>query len=124
MGDHNVVKTDSDAVLASGGQGKKYISNITNMQDSIKALGRTEYDFLPLWMRTPQIAGEQETGFILAIPLCYCKPGTSNEMMITLRNRTYDFKDLDIEIDRYTVDSVVGNSTDQYIVFGKYNYNI
>lgn len=124
FGDHNVVKTDSDAVLASGGQGKKYISNITNMQDSIKALGRTEYDFLPLWMRTPQIAGEQETGFILAIPLCYCKPGTSNEIMITLRNRTYDFKDLDIEIDRYTVDSVVGNSTDQYIVFGKYNYNI
>ena len=53
FGDYNVVKADSDAVLASGGQGKKYISNITNMQDSIKALGRTEYDFLPLWMRTP-----------------------------------------------------------------------
>ena len=123
FGEHNVVKADSDAVLASGGQGKKYISNITNMQDSIKALGRTEYDFLPLWMRTPQVAGEQETGFILAIPLCYCKPGTSNEIMITLRNRTYDFKDLDIEIDRYTIDSVVGNSTDQYIVFGKHNYN-
>tara|TARA_B100000902_G_scaffold392549_1_gene445127 strand:+ start:536 stop:2998 length:2463 start_codon:yes stop_codon:yes gene_type:complete len=123
FGDHNVVKADSDAVLASGGQGKKYISNITNMQDSIKALGRTEYDFLPLWMRTPQTAGEQETGFILAIPLCYCKPGTSNEIMITLRNRTYDFKDLDIEIDRYIVDSVVGNSNDQYILFGKYNYN-
>jgi len=123
FGEHNVVKADSDAVLASGGQGKKYISNITNMQDSIKTLGRTEYDFLPLWMRTPQVAGEQETGFILAIPLCYCKPGTSNEIMINLRNRTYDFKDLDIEIDRYIVDSVVGNSNDQYIVFGKYNYN-
>lgn len=118
-----VVKADSDAVLASGGQGKKYISNITNMQDSIKALGRTEYDFLPLWMRTPQTAGEQETGFVLAIPLCYCKPGTSNEIMITLRNRAYDFKKLDIEIDRYVIDSVVGNSNDQYILFGKYNYN-
>ena len=123
FGEDNVVKADSDAVLASGGQGKKYISNITNMQDSIKTLGRTEYDFLPLWMRTPQVAGEQETGFTLAIPLCYCKPGTSDEIMITLRNRTYDFKDLDIEIDRYIVDSVVGNSNDQYIVFGKYNYN-
>ena len=123
FGEDNVVKADSDAVLASGGQGKKYISNITNMQDSIKALGRTEYDFLPLWMRTPQVAGEQETGFTLAIPLCYCKPGTSDEIMINLRNRTYDFKDLDIEIDRYIVDSVVGNSNDQYIVFGKYNYN-
>ena len=123
FGEHNVVKADSDAVLASGGQGKKYISNITNMQDSIKTLGRTEYDFLPLWMRTPQVAGVQETGFTLAIPLCYCKPGTSDEIMITLRNRTYDFKDLDIEIDRYIVDSVVGNSNDQYIVFGKYNYN-
>jgi len=123
FGNNNVVKADSDAVLTSGGQGKKYISNITNMQDSIKTLGRTEYDFLPLWMRTPQVAGQQETGFTLAIPLCYCKPGTSDEIMITLRNRTYDFKDLDIEIDRYIVDSVVGNSNDQYIVFGKYNYN-
>ena len=123
FGEHNVVKADSDAVLASGGQGKKYISNITNMQDSIKTLGRTEYDFLPLWMRTPQVAGEQETGFILAIPLCYCKPGKSNEIMINLSNRTYDFKDLDIEIDRYIIDSVVGNSNDQYILFGKYNYN-
>ena len=123
FGEDNVVKADSDAVLASGGQGKKYISNITNMQDSIKTLGRTEYDFLPLWMRTPQVAGEQETGFILAIPLCYCKPGKSNEIMINLRNRTYDFKDLDIEIDRYIIDSVVGNSNDQYILFGKYNYN-
>lgn len=123
FGQNNVVKADSDAVLASGGQGKKYISNITNMQDSIKTLGRTEYDFLPLWMRTPQVAGTQETGFMLAIPLCYCKPGTSEQIMINLRNRTYDFKDLDIEIDRYIVDSVVGNSNDQYIVFGKYNYN-
>ena len=43
--------------------------------------------------------------------------------MITLRNRAYDFKKLDIEIDRYVIDSVVGNSNDQYILFGKYNYN-
>jgi len=123
FGEYNSPRADSDAVLASGGQGRKHLSNITNMQDSIKALGRTEYDFLPLWMRKPQVAGEQETGFILAIPLCYCKVGTSAEIMITLRNRTYDFKNLDIEIDRYIIDSVVGNSNDQYIMFGNYNYN-
>ena len=32
-------------------------------------------------------------------------------------------KNLDIEIDRYIIDSVVGNSNDQYIMFGNYNYN-
>ena len=52
------------------------------MQDSIKALGRTEYDFLSFVDAYTQVAGEQETGFVLAIPLCYCKPGTSNEIMV------------------------------------------
>ena len=91
------------------------------MQDSIKALGRTEYDFLSMDAYSNLL--ESKNRICVSTPLCYCKPGTSNEIMITLRNRAYDFKKLDIEIDRYVIDSVVGNSNDQYILFGKYNYN-
>ena len=57
----------------------------------------------------PQVAGEQETGFVLAIPLCYCKSGTSNEIMVNQEIEHMILKDLDIEIDPYIVDSVVGN---------------
>lgn len=123
MGDRNAPTADSDGYLASGGGGKKYISNIRNMQDSIKALGATEYDFLPLWMRTPQEAGEQEPGFQLAIPLCYCIPGKSQEVLTYVKNSKFDFKQLDITIDRYIIDSVTGNSNDQYLLFGNHSYN-
>ena len=123
FGERNAPTADSDGYLASGGQGKKYISNIRNMQDSIKSLGRTEYDFLPLWMRTPQEAGQQEPGFILAIPLCYCVPGKSAEVLAYVKNSGFDFKALDITIDRYIIDSTTGNSNDQYILFGNHLYN-
>lgn len=123
QGDRNAPTADTSGLLASGGGGKKWLVNTRNMQDSIKALGATEYDFLPLWMRTPQEAGQQEPGFQLAIPLCYCKPGKSAEVMTYIKNSKYDFKQLDITIDRYIVDSTTGNSNDQYILFGNHSYN-
>lgn len=123
MGDRNAPTADSGGFLASGGDGIRYLSNIRNMQDSIKALGVTEYDFLPLWMRTPQEAGQQEPGFQLAIPLCYCLPGKSAEVLAYIKNSKYNFKQLDITVDRYIVDSTTGNSNDQYILFGNQSYN-
>ena len=35
--------------------------------------------------------------------------------MIHVKNSKYDFKQLDITIDRYIIDSTTGNSNDQYI---------
>jgi len=124
LGDRNAPTADSGGFLASGGAGRKYLSNIRNMQDSIKALGVTEYDFLPLWMRTPQEAGQQEPGFVLAIPLCYCLPGKSAEVLAYVKNSKYDFKQLDVTVDRYIIDSTTGNSNDQYILFGNQTYNV
>lgn len=119
----NIPLVDSDAIKVSGGNEVRYISNISNMQDSLRAIGATAYGFLPLWMRTPQAAGEQESGFTLAIPLCYCKPGTSATILTNINNSGFDFKKLDIEVDRYIVDSTTGNSNEQYILFANYEYN-
>ena len=107
----------------SGGDDIRHISNITNMRESLEATGQTTYGFLPLWMRTPQSAGTQESGFTLAIPLCYCKPGKSAEILANVRNSKFDFKTLDIEVDRYIVDSTTGDSNEQYILFANYGYN-
>lgn len=119
----NIPLSDSDAILVSGGNEQRHISNITNMRESLEATGETAYGFLPLWMRTPQTAGTQESGFTLAIPLCYCKPGKSAEVLTNVKNSGFDFKTLDIEIDRYVVDSTTGVGAEQYILFANYNYN-
>jgi hypothetical protein len=123
FGERNAPKADDGGFLVSGGGGKKYLANIDNMQNSIKTLGRTEYDFLPLWMRTPQESGTQEPGFVLAIPLCYLKPGNSQTVLTNLKNSSYDLKDLDLEIDRYLIDSTTGNSNEQYVLFNNFAYN-
>jgi len=94
------------------------------MRQRIRDLGITERDFLPLWMRTTQQGGIQEIGYTLAIPLCYCKPNTSNDIALNIKNSGYDFKMLNLEIDRYVIDSTKGISGEQYIAFGNYAYNI
>lgn len=120
----NTIKTDSNAVRVSdGADSGKYISNITNMRDEIRNIGVTERGFLPLWMRTPQEGGVKELGFTLAIPLCYAKPGGADQIILNIKNTQYDFKQLDLEIDRYIIDSTSGKSEEQYILFANYEYN-
>ena len=75
-------------------------------------------------MRTQQTLGEGTLGFIPAVPLCYCKPGTSADILINIRTSNFDFKQLDFDIDRYIIDSTKGNSEEQYIVFGNYQFNV
>ena len=121
----NTIKIDSDAVLVSDSKDqRKYISNITNMRDRIRAVGSNLREFYPLWMRTAQVQGQAELGFTLAIPLCYCKPGEADSVILNIKNSNFNFKQLDIEIERYNIDSTDGNSNEQYIPFGNYQFNV
>ena len=120
----NTIKTDSDAVRISDPDSTyKYVSNIENMRRQISEIGETERGFLPLWMRTAQEGDIQELGFTLAYPLCFCKPGTGNIIKNNIKLTEFDFKSIDLTIDRYIIDSTTGNSNEQYIVFGNYSYN-
>lgn len=121
----NTIKADSNAVKVSSSKDTtRYISNIVNMRDEIRTIGVTEREFLPLWMRTPQAGNVSEPDFILAIPLCYCRPGTSDQVLLNLKNRAFDFKQLDLTVDRYVIDSTTGKSEEQYILFANYQYNV
>jgi hypothetical protein len=120
----NTIKVDSDAILISQSKDYvKYISNIENMRDSLKQVGETERNFLPLWMRTAQEDSIQELGYVLAIPLCYTKQGKSKIIANAIKNQNFDFSKFAIDIDRYTIDSTTGNSDEQYIVFANYQFN-
>lgn len=121
----NTVKADSDVYKISQlTDDVRYISNLTNMRENILGIGDTERNFLPLWMRTSQGTNIAELGFVSAIPLCYCKPGTSQIIANAIKNTEFEFNQFDFDIDRYIIDSTEGNSAEQYIVFANYKFNV
>ena len=97
-------------------------SSISLWRKRIEQLGLHDRHYMPLWMRTIQDGSVQELGFVSAVPLCFCKAGRSADIMLNIKNylkvnTNFDFKLLDYTIDRYTIDSVTGDTTDKYIVF-------
>jgi hypothetical protein len=121
----NTITSDSDAITIDGSNAKvKYISNITHMRDAIRGVGATEKNFLPLWMRSSQEDAVGELGFVNAIPLCYCKPGTAKVIANTIDFKNINFKQFELDIDRYIIDSTEGVSEEQYILFANYEFNV
>jgi hypothetical protein len=120
----NVITTDSNAILVDGANDTtRYISNMTHMRAAIKDIGETEKNFLPLWMRSSQEDTITELGFVNAIPLCYCKPGTAKIIANTIDYLNIDFSRYELDIDRYLIDNAEGNSQEQYILFANYEFN-
>ena len=121
----NTIKIDSSGIKVSDSNDiKRYISNITNMRKRIKDVGLTENEFLPLWMLTQQTLGEGQLGYVTGVPLCYCKPGFANTILLNIKNDGFDFRNINFDIDRYVIDSTKGNSAEQYLVFANYQYNV
>ena len=102
----------------------RYNSNLTHIKDNIRAIGETEKNFMPLWMRSSQPNQIAELGMINAIPLCFCKKDTSTLIANNLRLKDIDFTQYDLDIDRVIIDSSEGVSDEQYIVFANYEYNV
>lgn len=121
----NSIRIDSDALQISEDlQNKKYISNLTNMRSNIAAIGVSDVNFLPLWMRTPQANNIEALGYIPAVVLAYCKPGTGESLLLNVKNRNFDFTQINFDVDRYVLDSSKGNSNEQYILFANYDFNV
>jgi len=121
----NTIKADTTAVLASGTRiDTKFISNTSNIRDELREIGKTERDFLPLWMRTAQEGSLQELGFTLAVPLAYCKPGTADAILSAIRVSEFDFRQFDLEVDRFVIDAVEGSSEDSYILFANREFTL
>jgi hypothetical protein len=128
---------DNTAVLASGrDQEYAYPSSLINIRKNLRNLsidnedGSTiraiaiENEFLPLWMKTSQNSRTAATGFINAIPLCYCKPGQGQYILDNIKNSDFDIGLIDYEIDRFMIDSTTGNSEIQVLKFTNYRYNV
>jgi hypothetical protein len=113
-----IITIDSNSYIVSNkNAGTFYPNSISNWRDRISQVGTKERNYLPLWMRSIQPGTRQELGFKLAIPLCYCKVGTADDIILNIKYSGFDFKLLDYTADRYIIDSVEGQTTDKYLVF-------
>ena len=101
-----------------------YPSSIKNIRKNISEVGTTENAFLPLWMTTPQDNRTAATGFVKAIPICYCKPGEGQFILENVINSQFNFTQLDFEIDRFIIDSDVNEVQEKYLKFSNHRYNI
>jgi len=120
----NTIKTDSNAIKTSQSKDTvRYRASIEHMRDNIKAIGKNERNYLPLWMRTPQNE-LQELGYITAIPVCYCNPGEADNILARINNSDFDPKIINYDIDRYIVKRTDGSLDEQFVLFANYQFNV
>jgi hypothetical protein len=113
-----IITVDSTGYQTSNPNAGTYFPNsITNWQRRLSAVGSTERNYMPLWMRSIQPGTKQELGFTLAVPICYCKVGAADDILLNIKYSGFDFKNLDYTADRYIIDAVEGNDSDKYLVF-------
>ncbi len=80
-----------------------YPNAVANMRTRMKSLGHKEYDYLPLWMRTTQVGELAPLGYVMAVPICFCKPGTSGRLKKRIEDKKLVFQNIEFTIDRYLV---------------------
>ena len=80
-----------------------YPNAVANMRSRMKSLGHKEWNHLPLWMKTIQLSGKAPLGFVLAVPICYCKPGTSALLRKRISDKGLIFRNIDFIVDRYLI---------------------
>src|SRR5210317_1112144 len=80
-----------------------YPNAVANMRTRMKSLGHKEWDYLPLWMKTTQVGGLAPLGYVTAVPICYCKPGTAALVKKRIEDKQLQFKNIAFTVDRYVV---------------------
>ncbi len=115
---YDAIKIDSDIPLVSDSDHQRIFPNsFKNMRKQIRTVGDNDREFLPLWMRSIQSPGNYETGYVKALPLCYCKPGNSANVLARIKANGFDFKTIDFVADRYIIDIIDGTIQDKYLAF-------
>ena len=94
-----------------------YPSSTSIWQDHIRDVGSTKGNLLPLWMRSIQPGTRSELGFVLAIPLCYCKVGKADDIILNIKYSNFDFKLINYTVDRLIIDAATNDNSDKYIIF-------
>lgn len=113
-----LITADSTGYQVSNPNTTKYYPNsISNWQERLSTVGLTERNYLPLWMRSIQTGSKEQLGYVLAVPICFCKAGSASTIIANIKRNGFKFNALDYTVDRFTISSVTGYSNDKYLVF-------
>jgi hypothetical protein len=91
-----------------------YPNSLKNMRARLDDVGQVTGEFLPMWMRSTQDSGNA-LGWIPAVPLAYCKPGTSAQIKYNVENNGINIKSMPFEFRDLTIDNHLGTTFDQTI---------
>jgi hypothetical protein len=120
----NTIKVDSDAIkISQSTDNVRHRVSLEHMRSNIRAIGDTDRDYLPLWMRTPQ-EGVVQTEHTNAVVLCYCNPGDSDAIIKNITESNFNFKNINFDLDRYIIKNSIEDDKEKYILFANYQFNI
>lgn len=112
------IRVDSDIPFISDSDRQRIFPNsVKNMRKRIQNTGDRDREYLPLWMRSIQESSLTESGFVTALPLCYALPGKSDAVISRIKFSEFNFKNIDLDVDRYVIDVIDGTFKDQYLAF-------
>ena len=101
-----LVNADGDAISSAVSiysDSTVYPNAIENMRNRMKSLGHNEFPYLPLWMRTAQTDTGAPLGFVLAVPICYCKPTFGALVKKRIEDKKLIFRNIDFVINEYRI---------------------
>ena len=105
--DYNISVDSGNYRSSAGNDYLAYPNAVENMRNRLKsAIGEAilERTVLPQWMQSKQ-EDDSILGWTLAVPIVYCKPGTSKKIKYLLEQRSIDLKGVSFEVDRYILDN-------------------
>lgn len=114
----NNITVDSTGYSASSPNSDTYYpSSISNWRDRLSDVGESKRNYMPIWMRSIQPDSRTELGFTLSVPLCYCKVGSADTILLNIKHSNFNFSLLDYTIDRFIIDEIEGHTGDKYLIF-------
>jgi len=95
-----------------------YPDSVINEQGSLASLSPTQGQLIsvdgqlrPKFMQTLQQTTGTPLGFIKAFILCYTIPNRSSDIITNIKNKGFDFKNIDFDIDRITFENAISART-------------
>jgi hypothetical protein len=115
---YDAIKVDSDIPFVSDRDHQRVFPNsIKNMRSRIRNIGERDRELLPLWMQSIQDQASFEPGYTKALPLCFAKPGSAENIIARIKAANFNFKSIDFLADRYIIDILDGEIEDKYLAF-------
>lgn len=119
--DASFTETSNGTVMTfypdSVGNMQSALENIPNSQN-IGGIISVDNSFRPRFMKTIQSATGTPLGFVKAVILCYALPGKGADIVSRIKTTSFDFKQLDFDVDRLYVEQSATSTSTSYLLFG------